>query len=118
MIRKKCMKIFMIVTVFVILFNCLYSSSNYNRLLETYSNCDSEKYYKALDDLEDEVDNINKQFKKKESDMEKSITFLHKKTAANLKEAKKAADQSKNIQKEKASPDKMSKLNKENKKNK
>lgn len=118
MVRKKWTKVFIIITVLVILLNCLYSSFNYNKILETYSNCDSEKYYQALGDLEDEVDDINKQFKKKESNMEKTIKYLHKKVEANLKKAKKAANQAKNTQKEKASPDKMNKLRKENEKNK
>ena len=112
MIRKKYIKILIIITIFIILFNCLHSSYIYNHILETYDNCNSQKYYNTLDDLEDEVNKIHKQFEKKESDMNTSIKILHAKMKANLKEAKKAGDQSKNIQKQKASPDKLKKLKK------
>tara|TARA_Y100000591_G_C21701210_1_gene628389 strand:- start:4 stop:414 length:411 start_codon:yes stop_codon:yes gene_type:complete len=83
--------------------NCNTSSS---------SNCDTTNYHNALDELGEQVNKLYNQCEEQEQKLENSIKILHNKTKLNLKQAKSAANASKNVQKKKASPDHIKKLNK------
>ena len=75
------------------------------------SNCDTTKYHNALDELEEQVNKLYNQCEEQEQKLENSINILHTKTKLNLKQAKSAANASKNAQKKHGSAKQIHKLN-------
>ena len=75
------------------------------------NNCDTAKYHNALDELGEQVNQLYNQCEEQEKKLENSIKILHSKTKLNLKQARSAANASKNAQKKHASPSQIHKLN-------
>ncbi len=110
MVTKQTKKIFIIFLVCFILLFCLHGSCVTTNIKEAYNNCNPEMYYQTLNEMEKEVDDLYKSFTENKNNVEKTISYLRKKTKSNLDKAKKEVDASKNVQKQKASTSTIQKL--------
>ena len=112
MMYNKYIRTLIIIISGIILFNCLHSLLYNKNNAESFSNCNSEQYYKILDDLENEVNNIYKQFQTNKENMEKTMKLLRSDIEKNVNEAKKVANEADNVSKKKASTKNVKSLNK------